>query len=1252
MGQGFVFEFNPSQVHLTSLKSLTIDIHQNQIDEESLLGLSNFLTNRKNIKKLNLQFDHINFEVVSISSLANAFKICSNLQSLTLQMHLSQLGTQALQNLISKISSCYNLKNLTLCTSSNQMGASFISDFIFALGSCSNLKTLYFYLSSNNLYSSCAKSLGLAKQNCQNLEKDHLNILIWIAGSPCHYKEFHTKDQEYHYPEDDKDEIKALLQQISKLQIDIYFYKINDTTDTMIRQFKEYIQKYDRNLKKQNLEKKNFSIYVEKNYQTSTNSQSFSKFAQFVNILQKKKYIFDLKNKINIYQKMIIDYENLCKNTDNFVENYDYKNIQDTDTKKFDDLQKEIKKFRKYKFNLNKDTNKMERVCEEEINLEVTINVLGQGAFKEAYLAQDQDMDKLYALKKLKNSNQFDFDNLIIEYYIYLLSKIIRNNFLQELLAKTEKQHQKNFLMIVDDLWVVKDSITQQYYIKEGFKIGYHRQISTDGKNLKNTSTNQDLFQAFLQYSFEYSDYNYILYNQNGFGCTLNGISIHSQILWILSKVNFRNSLVFLKVHMQFLLQDTTIKNHIIIQRFSELINEEEDDSSIFNSVPLGRSQFSKDNPLKTSQQMQRIESHIFSYKNNKSQNLKNFLKLQQEIADFQILNKQAVSICFLVDATGSMEPYVSQVQEQINKIVDMIQSSSQQHMDVFISTVAYRDRNDENSFEKQNFTKCVDEFQQFLQKLDFSGGDDECEDVKIGLQQVKTLGWKEDHLNILIWIADAPCHGNEFHTEDEEDHYPDDDKDEIKALLQQISEQQIDIYFYKINDTTDTMIRQFKDYIQIYDRHLREQNFEEKNFSICVEKNFQSSTNTQTFSQFAQFVNKLQKTKQVEHVLNLKNKINTYQKMIIDHENLCKNIDNLVETYDYKSIQDTDIKNFDDLQKEIKKFRKYKFNLNKDTNKMDILSEEEINLEVTINVVGQGAFKEAYLAQDQDTGKLYALKKLKNSNQFDFDNLIIEYYIYLLSKSIRNSFLLELQAKTEKQKQKNLKICFDDLWIVRDSVTQQYYIKEDFKVGYQRYISTDGKSLQNSNANQDLFQAYLHYSFEYSDYNYILSDIQGFGSTLNDISIHSQKFIDSFQNINENAQLKYQFEFERQIDMKNIIINFPIYANLGILGIALFFNKHTCSSYCKTLQLKTIQQYRDLQEKESQQNNLHLSMMSISEQTEEINDGEDDFSTQNSVQRGRSQFKNDDPLKAVRKISTSLERIEQYGKIKEAYNI
>ncbi|KAL4501405.1 hypothetical protein ABPG72_021212 [Tetrahymena utriculariae] len=645
---------------------------------------------------------------------------------------------------------------------------------------------------------------------------------------------------------------------------------------------------------------------------------------------------------------------------------------------------------------------------------------------------------------------------------------------------------------------------------------------------------------------------------------------------------------------------------------------------------------------------MQRIQADIFSYEEDKTiQNLQSFLKLKKEINNLQIFDFQAVSICFLVDATGSMKPYVNQVKEQIKHTIEKIQSSSKKNMDIFLSMVAYRDRKDKKKFEILQFTRSVDAFQQFINQLNFNGGGDECEDVKIGLEQVINLEWKQDHLNLLIWMADSPCHGSEFHAKHVSDNYPKDSQKDIELLLKQISELQIDVYFYKIKDTTDIMIKLFRESIFIYDRQLREQNFNKKSFSINIQQNFQNSTQSQTFSQFIQFTNKLLKTNQIETAIELKSKIKQYQKMIIEHEQLNQLINNLEENIDEKSIQDTDIANFEELEKVSKKFRAYKFKLNYEQNKIDIVSEEVINLEITIDIIGQGSFKDVYLAQDQDTGTLYALKKFKNSNQFDFDNLITEYYIYLLSKEIRNSFIEKQKANTDKKLHKNLKMCFDNQWIVKDCQTSQFYIQEVFKIGFQKYINNDGRTQQDLQKNQELFQSFLHYSFEYSNYNYILSDIQGFGNTLNDISIHSQKFIDSFQNVNKIPQLIEQFEQERQIDMQKLQINFPIYANLGVLGIVLFFNQHKCSSYCKSLQLKTIEQYNDLLlQKISKIQSQKSTMSSISEYPEYQSDIEDNYSTKNSERAVRSRIRQSSPSYVVQRANNSKEKKEQLEEI------
>ncbi|KAL4474495.1 hypothetical protein ABPG72_016173 [Tetrahymena utriculariae] len=620
---------------------------------------------------------------------------------------------------------------------------------------------------------------------------------------------------------------------------------------------------------------------------------------------------------------------------------------------------------------------------------------------------------------------------------------------------------------------------------------------------------------------------------------------------------------------------------------------------------------------------MKRVVPEIFTSENESIKNLESFLKLQQEVSELQVFEAQNISICFLVDVTGSMMPYVNQVRDQINHIIENIYGSKQNNsMEIYLSVVAYRDRDDKQSFETLQFTKNCDEFKQFISQLNFSGGGDQCEDVKIGLQQVTQLEWKQEHLNLLIWIADSPCHGKQFHTVDIGDNYPEDDEEDIKLLLKQISEHLTDIYFYKINETTDTMTKAFREILLVYDKHLKEQKFQEKSFSYNISQNFQTSSQNQAFSQFFRFINKLKSTNQLEQALELKKKIKNYQKLIIDHEELNKSFNDFQEKIDQKIFQDSDIKNFNKIHFTSRNFLSYQFHL-KDSNTIAVDPKEKIRLNVSSRIVGQGSFKYVYLAQNDEKGSLFVLKQFKNSTLFDFDNFITEYYIYLISKEIRNNFITELKAKTNKEQQQEIKIFFDDQWIVQDLKTKQYFAMEVFRVGFEKSINNNGRKKDVSQKNEELFQSFLHYSFEYSNYNYILSDIQGFGNILNDISIHSQKIMESFQQTNKQQQLLNQFQKKNEIDMKNFKQNFPIVANLGIIGIVLFFNQHRCNSFCTALKLKTLQQYKDLILEEKKQQQLEQ----ISEQQDLMH------VNYQSQERGRDKLRQNSPSQLLKKI-------------------
>uniref|UniRef100_A0A914PV31 Alpha-type protein kinase domain-containing protein n=1 Tax=Panagrolaimus davidi TaxID=227884 RepID=A0A914PV31_9BILA len=172
------------------------------------------------------------------------------------------------------------------------------------------------------------------------------------------------------------------------------------------------------------------------------------------------------------------------------------------------------------------------------------------------------------------------------------------------------------------------------------------------------------------------------------------------------------------------------------------------------------------------------------------------------------------VEVCFLVDATGSMSSHIRGVRESIIKIVDLLKlpnntlSSKNTANKLRLSLVAYRDINDQKRFEILNFTESVEMFRDFCGTLIADGGGDSPEDVFGGIQQALNLEWQEEFgTKVIFHIADAPCHGKQYHNLD--DNFPKGDpngNNEVD-LFKRICDKNIDYYFGKINSTTNKMI-------------------------------------------------------------------------------------------------------------------------------------------------------------------------------------------------------------------------------------------------------------------------------------------------------------------------------------------------------------------------------------------------------------------------------------------------------------
>lgn len=176
----------------------------------------------------------------------------------------------------------------------------------------------------------------------------------------------------------------------------------------------------------------------------------------------------------------------------------------------------------------------------------------------------------------------------------------------------------------------------------------------------------------------------------------------------------------------------------------------------------------------------------------------------------------QIILVCFAVDCTSSMGQYISGVKDQIKSVVTKY-AGLYKDSKIMFAFVGYRDFCDERRFEVLDFVRNVDEFIRFVNNVKATGGGDECEDVAGGLNRVTSLDWEgsgSGTSRILVHIADAPAHGAQYHQGCGDDYAdkptPDQSGKDVTPSLKALKAMKIHYYFYEVNDSCRTMIKQF----------------------------------------------------------------------------------------------------------------------------------------------------------------------------------------------------------------------------------------------------------------------------------------------------------------------------------------------------------------------------------------------------------------------------------------------------------
>ena len=169
------------------------------------------------------------------------------------------------------------------------------------------------------------------------------------------------------------------------------------------------------------------------------------------------------------------------------------------------------------------------------------------------------------------------------------------------------------------------------------------------------------------------------------------------------------------------------------------------------------------------------------------------------------------VKLCFLLDCTGSMGPWIQAAKEQIETIVTKTQREYEEHSDVRIKVafVGYRDYGDEVQHEVVSFTS-VEQFLTAIHTIQAKGGDDIAEDVAGGLKNVIQLPWGNADVRTVIHIADAPPHGTDYHAPHISDRFPEGDPrgTDVRLILREMAND-IDMTFIGLNRSTDIYIQE-----------------------------------------------------------------------------------------------------------------------------------------------------------------------------------------------------------------------------------------------------------------------------------------------------------------------------------------------------------------------------------------------------------------------------------------------------------
>ena len=562
---------------------------------------------------------------------------------------------------------------------------------------------------------------------------------------------------------------------------------------------------------------------------------------------------------------------------------------------------------------------------------------------------------------------------------------------------------------------------------------------------------------------------------------------------------------------------------------------------------------------------------------------LKEDFKLLEEY-ELKIFKDTNLDIMFIMDLTGSMGIWLSEAKKSVNNIIEEI-TDNNPGSKIRISFIGYRDFLDiseKRVYETQEFTENLNEFNNFISKLDCSGGGDEPEDVVGALRQALNMKW-ESNSKYAILVCDAPCHGKKYHNISY-DKFSDGDPEGVllEDVIKKFYEKGITFYCIEINNTTKKMFNIMKDIYNDDNKfHIEKLGNSVQQFSFFVA--FSASVllgnakyNKIKFSDLLTNYRKETIEKIMKKYITTNNNLNAINN---SDDSLTSQLINQIENMD---IGGEDKKLFDFIN------RMSDLNINKEKNSSEINNYISNNIDDNYNT----NINEEEINKIDKKEIKYTLKALSYNNNLNVVNDWINPTIQ--EKMFKTKLQISFDTLKKDINKKEYEICFVDKLLDKEKkgvipflISKNLYNNPSQyirKLAYDELICEQIADYFNILIDHNLpylkqfikFQRHILYEIEntsdenYLKNKYIISEDSNPIQLLTAIPLNKrtvQSFIHFSYQITGGQLLISDIKYDEELKK---VTEFKIYTlkGNGYQKILEFFSSHICDNTCKALEL------------------------------------------------------------------------------------